>query len=1213
MRRKIWLTLIVLLVLVIGRAAWVLYTFDEQSYIQSIQEEIEESLGLQLQVHGQVRKSIFPRPRLFLSQISCYKKGAKDPVWTASEVVFQTNWKSLLKAYMRIYHVAIINPHIYISPNPAGQSQSWEDTILRDNDFLFKYLKTLSIKNGSITYQTQNKTYQITQLNGNLLPTKDNDLIHWEGSGIYHDLTYASTFLLKQSDGSAFPWSLTLTTPDKEDHININGRISDLFKNPRISGTLDVSSTSIGSLLSASDLYRHLPNALDTPLRLSAEFTCAEHKLDVTQVALRIGEGKNMAHLVGTLTYNYGAQTSANGLQAQLHMDGSEHLLWPLISLGNFSSYNFFQWLKNKSPNLNIHVEAENTSLFDLPVTRLGADITYRQPDVYIKNLSIQGLLSATGEGVWSVSREDSALDLAMQASIPNLANFVRRYPLAFSSYVDLNHTFPVSIACDFHKSLSQLAFYNLKIGLPDQASITGEVVKTDGQGTSARLNLSKLNLADFVHYFEFKKTGTPLQTLQQALDAVAKAQIWNAFPMHLELTGQDITLKQTPIKAAQLSADIERQTVKINQFSASLPGDMEIKNVKGELQKDVSGKVRMHEIHYQLNGPKLADLGISADVFAWISGPAQITGLLNGTAERIQTSSSLKTADVSALYEGIISQQAPYYDAIIQASSPSFEPMARILWKRSNPFTLLTGRTEVSMQVRVDDEHMILNDMHMRVGDLQLDGHANLAKTDVQYISLSAPQLDMRLFYLPEVKDILHMKLSGLKTWDVHFETPELVTWNNLIIRQANTHFLLQPTQWNLLKLTGFINHGEVQATGQLQKTQDDAALSAQIRLTGAHMNNVAVPPMQLQSGILSMDLQMNNPQVDNAAKIQGVGSFTLSQATFQHLNINEFISQVVRLPLSQQFTQDRPPIVKALKNGTFLAPEIKGRFEIKGPTFSIPELTMTTTDAVIKAKASGENKTLLGTLWIRFATPIDAKAPFVSLPFAYGTQLKSTPDVADFYDFLVQNKVSLRKRIFSFEQRKHLEELNSERKARIDKSNEGRAEMARSLQQQIQESYQKIQKIRTQRTFNETAENLYQQLEAEMAQLDALVKASMTANQLSLVQQQTAACTRLMRDIRRAQEGDPVFFAQLRTQKVFAEATALFKTLAPLYRKHPSYQNEHLYKQAQQAMATIQKANSLAQKALKLENVEEKTQTIKAQLNLLQQIEKRMKALSQ
>ena len=66
MRRKIWLTLIVLLVLVIGRATWVLYTFDEQSYIQSIQEEIEESLGLQLQVHGQVRKSIFPRPRLFL-------------------------------------------------------------------------------------------------------------------------------------------------------------------------------------------------------------------------------------------------------------------------------------------------------------------------------------------------------------------------------------------------------------------------------------------------------------------------------------------------------------------------------------------------------------------------------------------------------------------------------------------------------------------------------------------------------------------------------------------------------------------------------------------------------------------------------------------------------------------------------------------------------------------------------------------------------------------------------------------------------------------------------------------------------------------------------------------------------------------------------------------------------------------------------------------
>ena len=1206
-KRLVLRCLIAIIALLAVRICYVAYTFDTQQYVQAVQAELEKSTGLKLQVHGPIHKQFFPTPRLSLSQVTCLK--GRKTILTATEVVLQARVSSLFFRPFRLHNADFTNLYVYVDASDTQDYRSWAKLVFDNKEMAFKYLDSISIHNGSVNYKTEKKSYLISQLNGQLLPTKKRTLIHWEGTGTYHNLTYLSSFFLKQADDKTLPWSLSLDADEHKIALDGNLILSEDSPGPQFIGSINVTSQQADELLHA--FYPRLPESFKAPLRFSAHFDYANQKWDVTQLVLQIGQAAEQLSFAGSITYQDKEEQPVL-LNAEVYVSGSEQMITPLITNTNLSDRELFQWLSNKSPNMQVHLVVENTSWSGLPISHLETDITYRRPDIYVKNLSLQGLLSARGDGIWSVSKEDSALDLALQANISNLSHFVRKYSLPFAPYVDLTHAIPVSIACDFHKSLSQFALYNLQIRLPDQKTIMGEFIR-ENKGSSVRLDLTKINLSDFIHYFDFKRAATPIQALRKMLAGITQAHIWDAYPLHVELKGNDLTWAQTVIPTAQLNADIERQRIRINQLSVSCPPGISLQDVKGDLQKDSNGQVRIYGMHYQLSAPTLSDLGFKSDTLSLLPSPIQITGILDGTADKLHTNTTLKAQDISILYDGTFSPKAPYHDSTVQVSSPSFEPIAHLLWKRRNPFALLEGQTEISAQIRQDEDNLSLASLHVHIGDLQLDGQADFPQAGTRHLTLSSPQFDMHQLYLNEIKDILHMGLFGPQAWDIHFETPELVAWNGLIVRNANAHLLMQPTQWKLLDMTGFINHGQVQASGQLQKTEDDAALSAKINLQNAHFNNIAVPPFQLQTGMLSVNMQLNNTQVDNGDKVQASGTFAINNATIDNLNLSEFIAQAVRLPLSKQFKKDRPALMKALTNGAFTIPAIKGQFNIAGPTFTIDELDINLPEATIKAQGSGQNKTLFGTLQIVFALPNEQTPPPVSVAFAYGAQPKSEPAFEPFYQFLIQHLATLKRSVLTNERNKRHQILGSERQAQEAKNNKGRAELAQSLWNQVQVSYQKIQKLQAEQTFNETAEQLYQQLENQLEQLELEVQAEMTAAQLSQVQKHTAVCTRLMQDIRRAQEEDPVFFAQQRTQTLVQKAQTLFKSLAPLYAKHPSYQNEHLYLQAQKAISAVNQASEMAQQAEELKIVEEKEQAIKKQLTLLQELEKKMKTISQ
>ena len=298
MFKKIFLSLLLLLILAVGGVTLYLNLMDWNEHKAVIAKQFSETTGKKVDFNGAVSFKLLPTPSLEASDVNIYdtdEKNQKILLAKIKKVVASLSFKSLLQRRFNIEHMSMVEPEIFVEVFDDGKVNWQVADNVTQQDFV---VKNVDVSFGSVIVDKAKVSFTDKKHNINLLLDDVNAEVmagsfsgpyRIEGSYIKNGDTMGFAFDLgKFSDSFATSINAVLTHPQSESYARFDGTV--MIKNEAVNGDVVVESKNPINFVSSVFSKVDLSDAYENPLAMSLAVKTDKDKILLSNVVIKYAD-----------------------------------------------------------------------------------------------------------------------------------------------------------------------------------------------------------------------------------------------------------------------------------------------------------------------------------------------------------------------------------------------------------------------------------------------------------------------------------------------------------------------------------------------------------------------------------------------------------------------------------------------------------------------------------------------------------------------------------------------------------------------------------------------------------------------------------------------------------------------------------------------------------------------------------------------------------
>ena len=685
MFKKIFITLLLLIILAFGGLSYYVSTIDWNNYKSKITDQIEQITGKKVLIGGRIDLKFWPKPHLSATNIKIFNSatGSTETLAEIQEMVTDLSLMPLLHKRFEINNMNLVNAKVSIEFLNNGKT-NWHSETTGEQSF---NLSSVDITFNSVTLQNSVVRILNPTLNLDLILKKLNaDISAQSLSGPFRidgnfvkDGTPAvfALYVGTLSETFATSMNLVLTHPSSDSQATFDGSI--LSNNSEIQGNFTIESKKPSTFLNLIAAQTLLPEKYNYPLDASVELIVNPQQVNLSSFIIKYGD--NLAGSGKVLIPLKAKNDEKKKIEVAFEMTDFD--IMPFVA-------GITEYLKKLDNNQkNYDPEFEYDVLADISSTRahynkeiitdfkFSADFINKV--LQIKNLS--GILpgetdiSCKGE----VFPKDKALsyDIKIQSVSQDFLKFLEF--IGHKPKVYAQSTYRTSrSSLELSGTLSQIKIAVLNFSL-DKTELSGILGIKRGRRNAyfAALQSENINFDNYMPPLTSEEQKLP--PFEQAKLALNKLKFLNDVDMHTELSLKLGIYNKVPFENAVLNFDSEAGVIDLKKFEIGQIGNASFA-LEGKI-KDLGINPSLENAKYKISAPDFNAFKnkLKMDLPSWplfsLSKNFESEGIISGTLNNANIRSSAKLDKTNASYQGRLFTQDDklFFRGKLEIKTPDF------------------------------------------------------------------------------------------------------------------------------------------------------------------------------------------------------------------------------------------------------------------------------------------------------------------------------------------------------------------------------------------------------------------------------------------------------------------------------------------------------------------------------------------------------------
>jgi uncharacterized protein involved in outer membrane biogenesis len=992
--KKILIVLIVLASVCAGVFFMVIKGLDVENYKKQFLDSIQELTGRQAQINGDLSLTWSPTPTITITDVQIENiNGASQPFMVKIDKVNAVvEWDSLFKNPLVFKKVILDKPVIYLE-QLADKQVNWDFEFLNSSsldeiDLLGERRQSLSPKfesmiiiDGQIIYQSA--VYQvhknIDNINGELIADSVQGPFKFDGSFEW-DAKKISTMLTtdKIASDRATEMNFLMTTNGENAAVRFKGILSRLSTGSSLSGGLSLRVKNLARFFKDFNVQTEIPESFETPLIGNVSLELSPTVLDLKEIALRQGAQETTNALSGSLKYVFLPQEKEEkSLNGTFIMDRIEAAGFVELAKNYFDKKGWSGFaptsFTSSSFNLNIkEILYNKQSIKDTLLT-----ISTQKNGFVISKFSAKApydtQFDVSGQVVFEQNTPKALLKANLtSADIRNVLIWLDEDKLASFPQGTFKKTV---FNGDAEISPSLYTFKKSSLQIDNVKAQGNLTVQTGEKPTvNAFMTLQNINLDTYYppkkNVQKGKETGKEKQSNVQPLisfaelptlfrDGLKKLSFFNTTYIKAEISAENITYQNLPIKSASLNFSSANGSVLLNLLKVDDMASLSFR-LDGALEGFGNKPLNIQNLNYTVS-LKNAELFMNR---AGIKNPfdspnvlndADSSGSLKGNEQLLEISTTTEFAQVSLTGKGSIQNvfTTPSYNLDISVKHPNFHTFAGLFNPDFNYLPALAGSFKWSSSVSGTKDSLNFGNLEATIGIQTLKGDLAYKSNPLTIEgSLQASILDLDKFIQPN--SLFSTKENGFSKEAFDFNlwknlslnlniSAQLLSFKGYSFDNVKTLFSLKDKTFRLIDFTGNILKGEIEANGSLNIETGSWKNSLVLKNIDTSSLQIKAGPFILTKGTLSLkgDTESKGSSFyELAQNAQGFYEYSLVQPTIKGLSFSK-IEREIRDISDKPENADQKLFEDALKKdlyeGSSILNSMKGKIDLTKGVLSL------------------------------------------------------------------------------------------------------------------------------------------------------------------------------------------------------------------------------------------------------------------------------------
>ncbi len=942
--KKIFIFISILFVVSLGGVLGLYKFLNPESYQKQIISALQQATGRQSTISGGISLSLFPTPKVILSDIAVKNKtsGKSENIIFIKKAIAITNWKSLFKEPIVIESLELDGVEINLETD--HHQNNWAFPLFLKKDIIDDrslgkpitdippYFKLIQITNGQISYTNMNDGQKtvIDNINGTLLSDSFKGPFTFTGKINLLKNSLNTTFNLAPfSETSPSTFDLSLT--HNNNNIAIKGNVESLFRHPKISATL---------LFDINDLseFQNTNFPIKTILGTS-DLTYSMGELSFSSIALKYGMEKPDNEISGQMNQKQ-KEIEASFVISNLDLNNFLKIIRQNIKTDEALS----SLLRQIKQNVNLKISAQNTKYNEQTISNIDLDATYK-------------------DGIWTINRFNSNLPFNINLSSTGQVRLVQNPEL------ELNFHLPITEAESFLNWLkipngkvfntSMIKSFDLKgiltysknmlkvsdiSGYIDNTEVSGKFSSSKEGGNIWELDLKNIDFDNYVsNTFELKQR-TWSDFLDNLSTYIQKESFWDIPNTTLKLGVNSLLIFGNRADTLTVDLSVKDKNLIIKQLdlknivSSDFKFSGEIKNTESELS--------FSDFNTNISSSKPTDLLKNLYIDPPENIPLSNLSLnttLNGKKGKLDIKSDISLSQITTKFTGTLLANA--YRFNFSLTHPNFIQFMKIFDKEYTAFPALNGIFIISGDLSKSNNLYHLKNSSVQVGTQRF----NLDLTEKENHSYTG-SLNADLFILDKVMPVSSIfKIPDPTTRRALFNDTKLsldtqlsldikANINKAVLNNQdllNMSFVLQtnPKEITLKDITFGYKNGKVKGNLSINTQNDIPKLTGNINIKNITLksDDLTIGRFRLKKGKFSSTLDFNasgNTIAQMVSSLSGTGNITISSSKISGIDAQTLTKTIQSLFGDEK--ADEKKILDTFKQGETNFNTITSNFQI-------------------------------------------------------------------------------------------------------------------------------------------------------------------------------------------------------------------------------------------------------------------------------------------
>ena len=293
--KKVWLSVVAVIVLIIGGLFVYAATIDWNQHKDKIAEQFSLVTGKMIVFDGPVSFSLLPSPYLNAENVKIYNPGVRDgkPLATVKSLVAKLSLQPLLKGNFDVKRMSLVNPEINLEVSEDGLLNWYSPSTGKQDDFTASEVRldSMTLENAAVNfvYPEYDANVRLDNLNAEIMAQSISGPYHIEGSYVKDNNPEGFAVSIgKISDSMPTTLNMVLNHPSSETILRFDGTV--LYKNRAVSGNVIFDSKKLMNFSEATFKQFKFDKNYDYPLAVSLELNTNKTKIELNNLVVKYGK-----------------------------------------------------------------------------------------------------------------------------------------------------------------------------------------------------------------------------------------------------------------------------------------------------------------------------------------------------------------------------------------------------------------------------------------------------------------------------------------------------------------------------------------------------------------------------------------------------------------------------------------------------------------------------------------------------------------------------------------------------------------------------------------------------------------------------------------------------------------------------------------------------------------------------------------------------------